>query len=228
MNRRIALFGGSFNPPHMGHLFVCNYLLHVEDFDELWIIPTYHHAFEKELISFEHRVNMCKIMAHIADGNFGSPPDYHGKVQVLEIEKELAYDGKENRTVDTVNRLKEIYQDDFTVIIGSDCVNKLHTWKGFEKAYTHASMLPDKCTTTPTLIPKRFPFKVFIMLRNCLCNYETCEDLPYSGLRIPNASSTQIRRDICYTSEINKVLKMMPKKVADYVLEHNLYAKENT
>ena len=53
----IALFGGSFDPPHVGHLLAAAYVLATEPVDELWFVPVLQHPLGKPLLaSFEHRV----------------------------------------------------------------------------------------------------------------------------------------------------------------------------
>ena len=44
---RVALFGGSFNPPHVAHQLVALYVLETQPVDELWLIPCFQHPFEK-------------------------------------------------------------------------------------------------------------------------------------------------------------------------------------
>jgi nicotinate-nucleotide adenylyltransferase len=60
---RVALFGGSFNPPHVAHQLVALYVLETQPVDELWFVPTYTHPFGKELVAYEHRVAMCELAA---------------------------------------------------------------------------------------------------------------------------------------------------------------------
>src|SRR5882724_6666783 len=60
---RIALFGGSFDPPHVAHQLVALYVLETQPVDELWIVPAYAHPFGKHLVPFEHRVAMCELAA---------------------------------------------------------------------------------------------------------------------------------------------------------------------
>ncbi len=43
---RVALFGGSFNPPHVAHELVALYVLETQPIDELWFLPVYHHVFD--------------------------------------------------------------------------------------------------------------------------------------------------------------------------------------
>jgi nicotinate-nucleotide adenylyltransferase len=58
---RVALFGGSFNPPHVAHQMVALYVLETQPVDELWFVPTYSHPFGKPLVDYEHRIAMCEL-----------------------------------------------------------------------------------------------------------------------------------------------------------------------
>jgi len=60
---RVALFGGSFNPPHVAHQMVALYVLETQPVDELWFVPTYAHPFGKALVDYEHRIAMCELAA---------------------------------------------------------------------------------------------------------------------------------------------------------------------
>jgi len=60
---RVALFGGSFNPPHVAHQLVALYVLETQPIDELWFVPTYAHPFGKALVDYEHRFAMCELAA---------------------------------------------------------------------------------------------------------------------------------------------------------------------
>jgi nicotinate-nucleotide adenylyltransferase len=60
---RIALFGGSFNPPHVAHQLVALYVLETEPVDELWFVPTFAHPFGKALVGYDHRIAMCELAA---------------------------------------------------------------------------------------------------------------------------------------------------------------------
>ena len=58
---RVALFGGSFNPPHVAHQLVALYVLETQPVDELWFVPTYAHPFGKPLADYDHRIAMCEL-----------------------------------------------------------------------------------------------------------------------------------------------------------------------
>ncbi|HEX4419984.1 MAG TPA: nicotinate (nicotinamide) nucleotide adenylyltransferase [Kofleriaceae bacterium] len=60
---RVALFGGSFNPPHAAHQLVALYVLETQPVDELWFVPTFAHPFGKQLVAYDHRIAMCELAA---------------------------------------------------------------------------------------------------------------------------------------------------------------------
>ena len=116
---KIALFGGSFDPPHNAHKEACTNLLSDEDFDRIWLMPTYKHAFGKEMAPFHHRTAMCVLLSN----------SFHGRVLVSEVERNLAGPGV-NRTINTIKYLKAYHvHEDFTFVIGSDNLDQLNEWK---------------------------------------------------------------------------------------------------
>ena len=60
---RVAIFGGSFNPPHVGHQLVALYVLETAAADELWFVPCWRHTFGKALEAFEDRLRMSELAA---------------------------------------------------------------------------------------------------------------------------------------------------------------------
>lgn len=123
---RVGLFGGSFDPPHLGHIMVAAYALSVGQFDEVWVLPCWHHAFGKEMEAFGHRVEM----AQLAFGIFG------GRVRVCEYERDF----KTRHTVDLVQRLRETMPaPEYTLILGSDNQQETQRWHRWEEL---SRMLP--------------------------------------------------------------------------------------
>ena len=60
---KIAIFGGSFNPIHKGHILVANDAISLLDLDELYFVPAYKNPFKKinDYVDVNHRINMIKL-----------------------------------------------------------------------------------------------------------------------------------------------------------------------
>jgi len=56
---RIALFGGSFNPPHLGHVLAAVYAHAIGGVDEVWVLPVAKHAYGKPIVAWDARWRMC-------------------------------------------------------------------------------------------------------------------------------------------------------------------------
>ena len=115
---RIALYGGSFNPPHLGHQLACTVALTAASppVDEVWMVPTYRHPFDKPLADYEERVALCELAA----APFG------GRVKVSRIEEEL---GGASYTVTTVRALAARHPGlELVVVIGADLVAERPRW----------------------------------------------------------------------------------------------------
>jgi len=117
---RVALFGGSFNPPHVGHQLLALYVLETTGVDELWFVPTFQHPFHKSLEAFEHRRQMCARAAEALGP----------RVRVSDVEARL---GGASLTLRTVQRLMEDHPEHtFSLVIGSDLVAETHAWHGVD------------------------------------------------------------------------------------------------
>ena len=120
----IALFGGSFNPPHVAHQMVCLFVLETEAVDAVWMTPTYKHPFAKELTSFDDRVAMCERAA----APFG------GRVAVSRIEEEVAQRAGfvVSRTLDTLQAIRVAHPAvGLRLVVGADILaerDKWHRW----------------------------------------------------------------------------------------------------
>lgn len=125
----IALLGGAFNPPHVGHLLAAHYVRATQAVDELWLLPSFHHPFGKALVDFEHRVHMCQTLCE----------DTSGWMKTSRVEQEI---GGEGRTVDTLSHLLRVYPEhQFTLVIGSDILGDLPHWKDFARIEQMARVL---------------------------------------------------------------------------------------
>ncbi len=127
---RYGIFGGSFDPPHLGHAMVCLSALESGQVDRVMMIPVGGHAFGKKTVAtFDQRMEMCKIATQI----FGD------RLLVSDIEG--------NRTgtsymVDTLEILsKENSTAKFRLIVGSDVAAEVKLWKNADRVLELAPLL---------------------------------------------------------------------------------------
>lgn len=118
---RVAFYGGSFNPPHVGHAMVASWLLWTDQVDEVWLVPVGSHAFGKSLAPFERRRTWCEAMA----------ADLGDRVRVEPIENELPQPSYSIRTLEALCvRHPEAW---FRLVIGADSVPGLPRWHRSEE-----------------------------------------------------------------------------------------------
>ena len=114
------IYGGSFNPPHMGHQLACLYGLEALGADALWVVPVYQHPFGKDLVDFEHRVKMCELMT--------APLGPRASVKSIEQELESPV-----RTFELFTALKQKYPEkSFAMLMGADLLAERESWSRFE------------------------------------------------------------------------------------------------
>ncbi len=121
MTSEVAVFGGSFNPPHVAHVLAVGYLLAVHRVERVVVVPAYHHPFNKELVAFEHRAAMIRLaMQDLA------------RVEVSEIERELG--AEVSRTLDTLEALGARHPDwRLRLCIGADVLADRDKWHRFDR-----------------------------------------------------------------------------------------------
>jgi nicotinate-nucleotide adenylyltransferase len=124
----VALFGGSFNPPHVGHVLAVTYVLSTELAERVVVVPVFEHALGKHLLPFEHRAAM-------AERAFGWLP----RVEVSRIEARL---GAPSRTLSTLIALEAEHPDwDLRLMVGSDILGEIQKWHAFEEIERRAPLL---------------------------------------------------------------------------------------
>ena len=136
---RVALFGGSFNPPHVAHQLLALYVLETAPVDELWFVPAFEHAFGKPLVPFDDRLEMC----HLAAVGLGP------RARVSDVERAI---GGRSLTLRTVRRLTDLHPEhSFSLVIGSDLVGDVATWyRGDELARTIPFIVVGRTGGPPT------------------------------------------------------------------------------
>ena len=119
--KKVGLFFGSFNPIHVGHLILSNYMADQTDLFEVWLVVSPHNPHKKKasLLDDHHRLAMVRIAV-----------EDNTKLQASDIEFNLP---KPSYTVFTLQTLKEKYSDhEFVLIMGEDNLRTFHKWKNYE------------------------------------------------------------------------------------------------
>ena len=176
--KQVGLFSGSFNPIHIAHVVLANYVTEFTYIDEVWFLVTPHNPLKEvaDLADEEHRLNMCRLA--IAGMN---------KMEVSEIEFSMP---KPSFTIDTLDRLKDEYPAlDFSLIIGADNWNKFHLWRDYERIRRENKIL----------IYPRLGEQVEI-------DAEFNENVKYCSAPIMEISSTFIRKSIREGKNISSFL----------------------
>ena len=119
---KIGLFFGSFNPVHVGHLIIANYLVEHTDLSKVWMVVSPHNPLKKKatLANDYDRLHLVRLAT-----------EDHPKLEASKIEFDLP---KPSYTVDTLAHLREQYpQHDFVLIMGGDSLASLPKWKNYRE-----------------------------------------------------------------------------------------------
>lgn len=113
----IGLYFGTFNPIHVGHLVIANYMADFTDLDQVWLIVSPHNPLKEKstLLTDLHRLALVKIAI-----------DDNPKLRASDIEFSLP---KPSYTATTLAYLKDKYPEhNFALIMGEDNLRTLHKW----------------------------------------------------------------------------------------------------
>lgn len=194
---QIGLFGGSFDPPHLGHQKVVAEVLALSQanqplFEQVWYIPVGNHDFGKQLAPAEHRIAMLNLILQ---------PD--SRIETWEINQPGT-----SYTHSTLLEMQSQYPEhSFSWIIGSDQLPSLYKWGCDQEGACFPELL------------RAFPFYVYPRAGYSM-------DLPYPELKPLHdvtevkISSTEIRERIKDKQDISD---LVAPQVAAYIAEHGLY-----
>ena len=118
---KVGLFFGSFNPVHVGHMIIANFMATQTDLEEVWMVVSPHNPLKpkKSLASDHDRLHLVRLA-------IGDNPN----IKASDIEFSLP---QPSYTVDTLSYLKEKYPNrKFALIMGGDNLVTLHKWKNYE------------------------------------------------------------------------------------------------
>ncbi len=123
---KVAILGGSFDPPHNGHVQIAQEVIRQLGFDLVWLIPCFAHAFGKNLSSPAHRFAMTKLLENKTV-----------KVSDYEIQKTGI-----SISFETLQDLSKLYpQESFSWIIGSDQIGDFPKWEHWQDIITKYGLI---------------------------------------------------------------------------------------
>lgn len=190
---KTGLYFGTFNPIHVGHLTIANYMAEYSDLDQIWMVVTPHNPHKKKssLLDNNHRIMMVDLALE----------DYP-KIKSSKIEFDLP---QPNYTVNTLAVLEEKYpENEFCLIMGEDNLKSFHKWKNYE------------------VILERFQLYVYPRISEGKIETRFDEHPKITKVTAPimELSSTFIRKGI---KEGKNIRPMLPKEVWEYIDTMNFY-----
>ena len=194
--KQIAILGGAFDPPTIGHFKLATYVLDNTDVSKVWIVPCYKHMYGKNMSDFSHRINMCKLT--MTDN----------RIKIMDIEKLIQSNGQ---TYDLVQSLFKKYGDarEFSFIIGQDNANDFHKWYNYELLQEMIRFI---------VVPRKG------VCNNGSDWYLKPPHIYLKGSSpIPEISSTEIRQRIKSNDYGSTFFKHMSLPVFGYIKQNHLY-----
>jgi nicotinate-nucleotide adenylyltransferase len=202
---KIGLYFGTFNPIHVGHLVIANFMAEYTDLDQVWLVVTPQNPLKDKstLLADFHRLALVKEAI-----------DDNSKLRASDIEFNLP---KPSYTITTLTYLRENYpSDSFSLIMGEDNLRTFHKWFNHE-----VIMEKHKIYVYPRVLTMQEELEVVAMSADLINDYkshqnvEFCEDAP-----VMKVSSSFIRQSI---KEGKDVRYLLTEPVRRYVDEMNFY-----
>ena len=200
---KIALFGGSFNPVHNGHIKAAEAVLKNTAFEQVWFLPCYTHAFKKNhgFASEQDRLEMLKIALRGRK---------RMKLSLFEIELGKK-NKKENRTLTTIKAIRKKYPvHDFAWAIGSNLVKEMKRWAGFKELIKETRFI-----VVPIKGSEAWRKEKWLEQNNAII-------LPKKA-SVKSISSSMVRKLL---SKGKPVKGLVPPRVEEYICKKMLYFSE--
>ena len=199
--KRIALFGGSFDPPHSGHVVAITVIVKSNLVDEIWLVPAGIRDDKASKVSNDDRKAMISVMLL---ETFDTKVPVHMNTTQIDKSWELS------TTSGLITEMEMLYPDyKFSFVIGSDLIQEIPKWKSPEKLMKKGFFL-----VVPRLGDK---------IPDVLPDYVTL--VPAKNIALTNASSTMVRKLL---SEGESLEGIVPPSVINYIVKNNLYKYKTT
>jgi len=215
---KVALFGSSFNPPHIGHVTAVKYFARY--FDEVWLLPVYRHMYSSKsnLLDYSKRFELTKLAFEGCSN-----------VHVKNVEKEAFEFFNKSRnnndviqvgSIDILEYLIEKYGDkiEFSWIVGADAYHDICAgkWKRGDVLLQKVNMEIMERKGCREIDLKECATEQ--ANQNVAAKKITKHEVPF----LTDVSSTQVRN----CSDESTLRNMVPESVASYIVSRKLYAFE--
>lgn len=202
---KIGLYFGTFNPIHVGHLVIANYMADYTDLDQVWLMVTPQNPLKEKssLLADYHRLALVRVA--IEDNE---------NLRVSDIEFKLP---KPNYTATTLAYLKEKYPDnEFSLIMGEDNLRTFHKWYNHEQILAnHQLFVYPRVLTIQEEEEVQHIGNKFENSLDQSPNVHFCQDAP-----VMKVSSSFVRNAI---REGKDVRYLLTEPVQKYIQEMNFY-----
>jgi len=212
---RIGLFGGTFNPIHLGHLRSAEEIRESFQLQQVVFIPSAFppHKEGKEIISPIHRIEMVNIAI---EGNPG--------FSASDIETKRP--GK-SYSIETIDHFNTIHCSDLTLffIMGIDAFNDITTWKDYTYLFSCCNLVVTtrpgyKVTSLKTVLPADVTGDFSYVPEEGRFDHISNFSLYFQDITLMDVSSSIIRKRI---KEGRSIHYLLPEKVIEYIKIHRLY-----
>jgi len=209
---KIGILGGTFNPPHVGHLRLAEEVAYTHDLSKIIFIPCFvpPHKQGDHIAPANHRFEMTLRACE-------SNPLF--EVSDLEI----ASDDGPSYTVNTLEHFKQYPELDVFFIIGTDALGEIRVWKDYKRLFALSSfvvvgrpgtLFDAAWEAVPTEVRNEFQEEAGHLLHSSL---NRLIPSPVTGL---NVSATEIRS---LRKKGQSIRYLVTEPVRSYIIEHNLY-----
>ncbi len=216
--KRIGIFGGSFNPPHMGHLGLLQEVYKKAGLSKIHVLPAAQSPLKAPLEgpTPEQRLEMTRLAISSGSSAVGE--------EFVVDDQEIRRGGK-SYTIDTIKNLrKTVAAEDLYLIIGMDKLEELEEWKDLAGIITEANLIVTSrpgfsFPESPEELPKTLRSQVEEFDFNFI-ELKTGRNVQFIRLKDIEASASEIRKWIRTGKSVEKYI---PLAVEGYIKKQGLY-----
>ena len=191
---KICIFGGTFDPPHIGHLLIAQTVCEVENFDKILFVPAYSPPHKNQITNIEHRINMVEIA--IRD----NPKFEYSDVDVIRKGTSYTFD-----TIVDIKKRMNVSKDEIYYLIGSDSLIDFKNWKKPRKILREAKVI---VAIRPGFSPSDIPHWIL-------------QEVHFANIPRFELSSSTIRSR--WIEDLT-IRYMVTLPIWDYINKNNLYS----